>query len=202
MGKNSLVHKQLYPQVIDKYLTERLNLYGVRARLASAILHCKAKKCRSPSDYIDLSNEVFSKVPLKYIGWPIKAAQVPFEIESLLKIIKEHKVRRMLEIGSFNGGTLFLFAHIAEPDAKIISLDLPGQRFGLDNEMFSRRLFANFATNNQTIYVLRGNSHSTNSLKVVQTILSEDKLDFAFIDGNHTYQGVKQDYEMYSQLCS
>ena len=32
------------------------------------------------------------------------------------------------------------------------------------------------------------------------SILGDEKLDFIFIDGDHTYEGVKKDYEMYYTL--
>jgi len=34
----------------------------------------------------------------------------------------------------------------------------------------------------------------------VQLELPINKIDFLFIDGDHTYEGVRQDYEMYSPL--
>jgi hypothetical protein len=37
-------------------------------------------------------------------------------------------------------------------------------------------------------------------LKDVEDIIGEELLDFLFIDGDHTYEGVKDDYEMYKHL--
>lgn len=34
----------------------------------------------------------------------------------------------------------------------------------------------------------------------VKSILNGENLDFIFIDGDHTYKGVKKDFEMYSKL--
>ena len=34
----------------------------------------------------------------------------------------------------------------------------------------------------------------------VQNILGDNKLDFLFIDGDHRYEAIKSDYEMYSPL--
>jgi predicted O-methyltransferase YrrM len=196
----SIFHKSFYPHVIANYLTEKFNLYEARARLASAILHSKAQECKSPIEYVNLSKEIFCKPPLNFIGWPIKASQIPEEIEALLHIVKEHDVVNMLEIGSFNGGTLFLFARMSSSKAKIISLDLPGAAFGSDNENLSRTLFSNFATDKQIIYSLREDSHLNSSLKKVESILAGERLDFVFIDGDHSYEGVKKDFEMYSPL--
>ena len=38
------------------------------------------------------------------------------------------------------------------------------------------------------------------TLERVQRILGDRKLDFLFIDADHTYEGVKRDFEMYSPL--
>ena len=34
----------------------------------------------------------------------------------------------------------------------------------------------------------------------VSSILNDNKLDFMFIDGDHTYEGVRKDFEMYAPL--
>jgi predicted O-methyltransferase YrrM len=175
-------------------------LYGSRAKLASAILHAKAKKCKEPIDFVHLANAIFCKAPLKYVGWCIGPNQVPQEIKQLLTLVHRLDVHRMLEIGTYNGGTLFLFSRMVNRDAKILSLDLPGGKFGGGYPEFKAPFFSNFAVGNQKIYLLRENSHLPSSKGMVGSILVDDKLDFLFIDGDHTYEGVKKDFEMYSPL--
>jgi spermidine synthase len=57
--------------------------------------------------------------------WTIEPAQVRDEITNLLKILAKRKPKNILEIGTALGGTLFLFAKVASPQAKIVSVDLP-----------------------------------------------------------------------------
>jgi predicted O-methyltransferase YrrM len=37
-------------------------------------------------------------------------------------------------------------------------------------------------------------------LKKIKAILKDNKVDFLFIDADHSYEGVKKDFEMYSPL--
>ncbi len=86
----------------------------------------------------------------------------------------------MLEIGTWNGGTLFLFARMANSNAKIISLDMPGGEFGGGYEKFKMPFFTNFAQENQKIYLIRASSHLASSLLKVESILEGRKTGFSF----------------------
>jgi len=55
----------------------------------------------------------------------IGAGQVPSELEELLHSLKEYKFKSFLEIGTFLGGTLFVWPHICSDDATIVTVDLP-----------------------------------------------------------------------------
>ena len=188
------------PATIVNYLTYQLNLYDFRARIATAILNKKAAKYNDIEYYIDLSSNIFNKRPSNYIGWSIKPMQKREEIKKMLSILGDQKVRLMLEIGTANGGTLFLFTRMLEPNAKIISLDLPGGQFGGGYEKFKIHFFSKFAIKNQRIFLIRGNSHSKKSMSAVKSIVKEQQLDFLFIDGDHSYLGAKTDFLMYSPL--
>ena len=50
------------------------------------------------------------------------------------------------------------------------------------------------------VYMFVGDSHDEFILQDVADLLYEEKVDILFIDGDHTYEGVKQDYEDYKQF--
>ncbi|MBM3254640.1 MAG: class I SAM-dependent methyltransferase [Candidatus Omnitrophica bacterium] len=130
----------------------------------------------------------------------IKPSQVKKEILKLLIILNRIKPNSVLEIGTESGGTLFLFTRVASEDATIISIDLPGGPFGGGYPKWRVPFYKSFALPNQKIHLLRADSHDETTLEKVKTILTGREIDFLFIDGDHTYEGVKKDFEMYSPL--
>ena len=49
------------------------------------------------------------------------------------------------------------------------------------------------------VIMIHGDSHSEEIKKRISYIIEEGELDFLFIDGDHTYEGVKKDYEDYKK---
>jgi predicted O-methyltransferase YrrM len=127
-------------------------------------------------------------------------AQVKSEIASLLGFLKNNKPKVIMEIGTARGGTLFLFSKVAPKDSLIISLDLPGGPFGGGYPRWKMPLYKSFSEDKQRIILVRENSHQTKTLQRIKEILGNKELDFLFIDGDHTYDGVKRDFALYKQL--
>ena len=130
----------------------------------------------------------------------IAPQQIPEEIHQLAKIVAELDCKRMLEIGTAQGGTLYLFSRVVNPDAVLISVDLPGGAFGGGYPAWKVPFYRSFASRNQKIHLLREDSHDSKTLEKVKGLVDGKPLDFLFIDADHTYEGVKKDFEMYAPL--
>lgn len=124
------------------------------------------------------------------------------ELSEFLWLVEEHRPRNVLEIGTCSGGTLYCLCRLAEPDGTIVSIDLPGGSWGGGcTEERVEEMRTLFPRDDQQLHLLREDSHSPATLAKVQSILAGQQLDLLFIDGDHTYEGVKSDFEMYSPLA-
>jgi predicted O-methyltransferase YrrM len=118
--------------------------------------------------------------------------QIRCEIQALCEIVRQWNPRTVLEIGTERGGTFFLFSLIAAPDALLVSVDLPRE----DLKTW-RKLCARLGMKGQTVSVIDGDSHAPLTAESVYRVLGGRKVDFLFIDGNHNYEDVRQDFENY-----
>ncbi len=122
------------------------------------------------------------------------------ELLGLVDLLRARKLERACEIGTCKGGTLYIWCRLATPDAQIISVDLPGGQFGGGYSERSLPFFQSFRQPGQKLHCLRGSSHDDAIRAEFRTTLGGAELDFLFIDGDHSYAGVKQDFEFYSRF--
>lgn len=130
----------------------------------------------------------------------IRPRQTPEEIEQAYQAIRELAPQRVLEIGTAKGGTLYLWTQAAQPDAVLVSVDLPGGQFGGGYRPCRTAFYQAFAQPGQTLHLLREDSHAPQTLAKVQGLFDGQSVDFCFIDGDHRYPGVKADLLQYGPL--
>jgi predicted O-methyltransferase YrrM len=107
-----------------------------------------------------------------------------------------------VEIGTASGGALSAFCQIASKDALLVSIDLPGGEFGGAYHEGAISGRSDLARKGQSLRFLRCDSHEQSTRQALLDILAGREVDLLFIDGDHTYDGVKADFEMYSALVS
>lgn len=172
----NLVRAIVPKAVLESYRAIRL-LYRARHLVIAA------QQVDEPAGWVDLvcSQDDFRPV------------QVPAEITSLLERVAAQRPRRVLEIGSALGGTAFLFARVASPDATLVLVD---RTFGRARCAAIRRL----ARPGQRITCVRGDSQEPSTVAHVATCFGGALADFLFIDADHSYRGVSTDFQNYSPL--
>jgi cephalosporin hydroxylase len=122
------------------------------------------------------------------------------ELSPFVSFLKRRVLRTVVEIGTRKGGSFFAWCQVAEPDALIVSIDLPGGAFGGGYEEADIPIFRSYAQPGQELHFLRADSHDPATRRELLTILAGRDIDFLMIDGDHTYDGVRQDFALYSPL--
>lgn len=167
-----------------------------RSHLADAIEELQSYKKEL------VTPEMMLAVPLVFKGKGYyRSLELKQNMGELLGLVKELEARQLeniCEIGTFKGGTLFVWVQLASDTANIYSIDLPGGAFGGGYSAKSLDFFKSFAKGQQNMECIRGDSHKADVRSLFESKLGENKLDFLFIDGDHSYLGVKQDFEDYS----
>lgn len=115
------------------------------------------------------------------------AVQKPAELDWLLTRVTALDPRVICEIGVDTGGT-FQALEAACPDATLIGVDVGEGRWA------SGPLFADPR-------VIRGDSHDPVTTRELVKRLAGRRIDFLLIDGDHSFDGVAEDYWTYLPLA-
>lgn len=123
----------------------------------------------------------------------IKTLQIPYEITQLAKTVKNIEPKLILEIGAASGGTALIWTTLATEE--VITCDL-------QDMTHQARIFTKLPPpgSNCKVTLLSGDSHDPNFKARVAKSLNGRQVDFLFIDGDHTEQGVTSDYLDYKEF--
>lgn len=128
------------------------------------------------------------------------AIQKVDELSPFLNLLgKTKKLNTVVEIGTARGGLFWALCQVADPRATIVSLDLYQGAFGGGYDLKQQKVIATYGQPKQKLHFIRKDSHLETTKAALQKILRRP-IDALIVDGDHTYAGVRKDFEMYSPL--
>lgn len=135
------------------------------------------------------------------------AVQKVSELRSMLEQASRlDPLKTIVEVGSARGGTFWALAQVADPEALLVSVDIPAGspidvRGGEDvYHGRDRDRFKEFVGPKQTCQLIDASSQLESTRDAVKAAIGAREIDLLFIDADHRYPGVKRDYQLYSPL--
>ena len=126
----------------------------------------------------------------------------------LQELLKNERIERVVEIGTWKGGTALIFAMMVSKyeNGIVYCIDWSFE-YGFHNAREPGtgipRSYHNFyreSKYSKHVKELQGNSHDPAFIEKVKNEVGPESVDFMFIDGDHTYEGVKADFLVYHSL--
>jgi predicted O-methyltransferase YrrM len=122
------------------------------------------------------------------------------ELAPLLALLARRRPKTVIEIGTYRGGSFYALCRVADRNATLVSIDLPGGPFGggySDDELDDMR---GYGVGAQSLHFLAADSHNASTRESVVERLEGRAVEFLMIDGDHSYHGVRRDFELYAPL--
>lgn len=123
--------------------------------------------------------------------FPGPFSQFPEEILPFLEFAAQRSPRRVAEIGTQFGGTNFLLSQ-AIPTVTTMA--------GIDLFVRNRARLKAFMRPGQELHLIEASSHDAQTRTRLAEVLGGAELDLLFIDGDHSWAGVVQDFQLYRSL--
>jgi cephalosporin hydroxylase len=140
------------------------------------------------ANHSDVIQEAYAKFPPLQIQW---------ELIELLHVLEELQPKVICEIGLGNAGTFYVLSKYF-PNAKLISIDILKWVDPQGNHVDNSHLGPLIKTFAEDVTLIAGDTRDQSTVDKLKEVLGGKTIDFLFIDGDHSYDMVKSDFEKYS----
>ena len=125
-------------------------------------------------------------------------------VKILNLLVDLYDIKTYLEIGVHNGTSMSYIVH-QNKSVECIGIDLfesTTKQYKPDDLLIERTTI-NIESNNKgnsTISFITGNSQNKETISKLESKIKEESIDLLFIDGDHSYQGIKLDFNNYTKF--
>jgi len=133
-------------------------------------------------------------------SWP----QYQKEIQEFIRLLKDRDVKSYLEIGCRHGDTFHAVGLALPKGSLLVAIDLPGmpsikskKSKWPDSDKALHRAASDLEKQGQKAIVIIGDSHSN---EVIESVNKYSPFDAIFIDGDHSFEGVRMDWQNYGPM--
>lgn len=131
---------------------------------------------------------------------PVQPEQLMREFSCLLSLFEEQKPKIVVEIGSYKGGTLYQWLKRVPVGSLVIAIDVVGGPWGaVDAKKFVWQ-WPSWVPGKVIFRHIPLLSQTSEAKEALAGILGDEEIDFLFLDGDHRYEVVKNDFEYYGRL--
>lgn len=130
------------------------------------------------------------------IDFELKSIQHPEELQFIIDNCKGKK--NFIEIGTNQGGTFIELCKVVKGLHISIDLEYPNPDQKIDFDKRNEAILNQYPDS----ILITGDSHLKETKDKLIKALNGQKVDVLFIDGDHSYKGIKQDYKDYKEFVN
>ena len=119
--------------------------------------------------------------------------QRKIEFSKFIESINDEKIHVIVEIGTADSGTHLLLSELINSSKTMVAIDL---------ELRNRKTLSAINSNHDKRFGIEGSSQSKETFLQLSQLLNNRKIDLLFIDGDHSYEGVRNDFETYKDIVN
>ena len=148
---------------------------------------------------VPILNYEHSRAELRQLG--IEFPQRDKEFQPLMEYLETLKPGNLVEIGTREGGSLFMLSRVLPPESTIISVDLSGLRWGRASSGEKKRKIAErLRRDGFNVHLVERDSAQPETAAEVSNLLGDAPIELLFLDGDHTFKGVVSDFLNFQPL--